>query len=75
MSPPSVPLYLRQAFFGLYPCELVLEVEFVLSLELYRLQLVHNQLSHIAYEFTGCSALRYLNLRDNRFRQVPKAVS
>ena len=41
----------------------------------YRLQLAHNQLSHIAYEFTGCSALRYLNLRDNRFRQVPKAVS
>ena len=50
-------------------------MKFILSLVLHRLQLAHNQLSHIAYEFTGCSALRYLNLRDNRFRQVPKAVS
>lgn len=70
-----MPLYLRNDFLGLYPYEMVLEMEYMLSLELYRLQLVHNQLSHIAYEFTGCSALRYLNLRDNRFRQVPKAVS
>lgn len=55
--------------------ELVFTVEFMLSLDCFRLQLAHNQLSHIAHEFTGCSALRYLNLRDNRLRQVPKAVS
>ena len=69
MSPPSFPLYLFSV-----QCDLDFTVNLLLSLASYRLQLAHNQLSHIAYEFTGCSALRYLNLRDNRFRQVPKAV-
>lgn len=39
-----------------------------------RLQLAHNQLCHIAIEFASCSALRYLNLRDNIFKEVPKVV-
>lgn len=59
----------------LHHCEPGFIMEFMLSLDCIRLQLAHNQLSHIAHEFTGCSALRYLNLRDNRFRQVPNAVS
>lgn len=40
-----------------------------------RLQLSYNGLSHIAYEFTQCAALKYLNLRGNTFKEVPKAVS
>lgn len=50
------------------------EVIAIIGKDVERLQLAHNQLSHIAYEFIGCSALRYLNLRDNRFREVPKAI-
>ncbi|CAD6591688.1 MAG: RAM signaling network component [Alectoria sarmentosa] len=50
------------------------EVIAIIGQDVERLQLAHNQLSHIAYEFIGCSALRYLNLRDNRFREVPKAI-
>ena len=77
-EPSSWPLHLRAflfSFFFLHQCKLNSKTSFMLSFDCYRLQLAHNQLSHIAYEFTGCSALRYLNLRDNRFRQVPKAVS
>lgn len=42
---------------------------------LIRLQLAHNQLREIPIEFTNCLALRYLNLRDNRFVEMPRAVS
>ena len=39
-----------------------------------RLHLAHNLLREIPYEFTNCLSLKYLNLRDNRFSDVPKAV-
>ena len=39
-----------------------------------RLQLAHNRLRDIPLEFTSCSTLKYLNLRDNRFDWIPKAV-
>ena len=40
-----------------------------------RLQLAHNRLRSMPLEFTSCSTLKYLNLRDNRFEEIPKAVS
>ena len=39
-----------------------------------RLHLAKNGLSDIPYEFSQCSPLKYLNLRDNKFREIPKAV-
>ncbi|KAL9073224.1 MAG: hypothetical protein Q9161_003056 [Pseudevernia consocians] len=67
---PKLTLDLRKRNLSQIPKEVVA----IIGQDVERLQLAHNQLSHIAYEFTGCSALRYLNLRDNRFRQVPKAI-
>lgn len=40
-----------------------------------RLHLAHNLLRSIAYEFSNCFALKYLNMRDNRLKEIPKAVS
>lgn len=40
-----------------------------------RLQLAHNQIWHIPYSFAACTPLKYLNLRGNRFKEFPKAVS
>ena len=40
-----------------------------------RLQLAHNQIWHLPYRFTECTPLKYLNLRGNRFKEFPKAVS
>ena len=38
------------------------------------LALPHNLLRSIAYEFSTCSKLTYLNLRNNRFKEIPQAV-
>ena len=38
------------------------------------LHLAHNLLRSIAYEFSTCSTLKYLNLRDNRLKEIPQAV-
>ena len=38
------------------------------------LHLAHNLLRSIAYEFSNCSTLKYLNLRDNRLKEIPQAV-
>lgn len=40
-----------------------------------RLHLAHNEIWHIPYRFSECTPLRYLNLRGNRFKEFPKAVS
>ncbi|KAG8527987.1 uncharacterized protein KY384_006903 [Bacidia gigantensis] len=39
-----------------------------------RLNVSHNQLNFIFPEFATCSALKYLNLRDNRFQEIPQAI-
>lgn len=39
------------------------------------LKLAHNQIWHIPYRFVECTPLKYLNLRGNRFKDFPKAVS
>ena len=40
----------------------------------YSLHLSHNEISHMPFRFQQCSILKYLNLRDNRFEDFPKAV-
>lgn len=39
------------------------------------LSLAHNQIWHIPYRFAECNPIKYLNLRDNLFKEFPKAVS
>lgn len=39
------------------------------------LSLADNQIWHIPYRFAECSPIKYLNLRDNLFKEFPKAVS
>lgn len=39
------------------------------------LSLAHNQIWHIPYRFAECSPIKYLNLRDNMFKEFPRAVS
>ncbi|RMZ81357.1 hypothetical protein DV738_g2160, partial [Chaetothyriales sp. CBS 135597] len=42
--------------------------------EVDRLSLSHNQISSIPPRFSDCIHLRYLNIRSNLFREMPKAV-
>ncbi|RMD43112.1 hypothetical protein DV735_g1998, partial [Chaetothyriales sp. CBS 134920] len=42
--------------------------------EVDRLSLSHNQISSIPLRFSDCIHLRYLNIRSNLFREMPKAV-
>ncbi|RMZ86242.1 hypothetical protein DV737_g113, partial [Chaetothyriales sp. CBS 132003] len=42
--------------------------------EVDRLSLSHNQISLIPTRFSDCSHLRYLNIRSNLFRDIPKAI-
>jgi hypothetical protein len=39
------------------------------------LKLDYNHIWHIPYKFEECVMLKYLNLRNNRFKDFPKAVS
>lgn len=39
-----------------------------------RLSLSNNYLSRIPYRFHECAHLRYLNIRANNFREIPKGV-
>lgn len=39
------------------------------------LKLDYNHIWHIPYKFDECVMLKYLNLRNNRFKDFPKAVS
>jgi hypothetical protein len=42
--------------------------------EVERLSLSHNQIWHIPLRFSECSHLRYLNIRSNVFREIPRGV-
>lgn len=39
-----------------------------------RLSLSNNYLVRIPYRFSECAHLRYLNIRANNFREIPKGV-
>lgn len=41
----------------------------------HRLSLAHNLIWHIPYRFAECNPIKYLNLRDNLFKEFPRAVS
>ena len=60
---------------GTVPRYTIIRVRCAKSAIVFRLQLAHNKLRDIPLEFTNCSALKYLNLRDNKFMDIPKAVS
>lgn len=40
-----------------------------------RLQLSHNQLRDLPLDFASCASLKYLNLRYNKFTEIPLVVS
>lgn len=42
--------------------------------EVERLSLSHNQIWHIPLRFSECSHLRYLNIKSNVFREIPRGV-
>lgn len=42
--------------------------------EVERLSLSHNQIWYIPPRFSECSSLRYLNIRSNAFREIPRGV-
>lgn len=42
--------------------------------EVERLSLSHNQIWHIPLRFSECAHLRYLNIRSNVFREIPRGV-
>ena len=42
--------------------------------EVDRLSLSHNQIWHIPLRFSECTHLRYLNIRSNVFREIPRGV-
>ena len=46
----------------------------LIKVEVERLSLSHNQISHIPLRFAECSQLRYLNIRTNVFREIPRGV-
>lgn len=52
-----------------------LETSIDLTINHLRLQLGRNSLSRIGIEFTQCTALKYLNVRNNAFGEIPQAVS
>jgi hypothetical protein len=47
----------------------------LIKVEVERLSLSHNQIWHIPSRFAECSQLRYLNIRTNVFREIPRGVS
>ena len=46
----------------------------IIKTEVERLSLSHNQIWHIPLRFAECSQLRYLNIRTNVFREIPRGV-
>ena len=46
----------------------------LIKIEVERLSLSHNQIWHIPLRFAECSQLRYLNIRTNVFREIPRGV-
>jgi hypothetical protein len=46
----------------------------LIKVEVERLSLSHNQIWHIPLRFAECSQLRYLNIRTNVFREIPRGV-
>ena len=46
----------------------------LIKLEVERLSLSHNQIWFIPLRFSECSQLRYLNIRVNVFREIPRGV-
>ncbi|KAJ9603333.1 RAM signaling network component [Cladophialophora chaetospira] len=46
----------------------------LIKAEVERLSLSHNQIWHIPLRFSECSHLRYLNIRSNVFREIPRGV-
>lgn len=46
----------------------------LIRVEVERLSLSHNQIWYIPLRFAECSQLRYLNIRTNVFREIPRGV-
>ena len=46
----------------------------LIKVEVERLSLSHNQIWYIPLRFSECSRLRYLNIRTNVFREIPRGV-
>lgn len=46
----------------------------LIKAEVERLSLSHNQIWHIPLRFSECTHLRYLNIRANVFREIPRGV-
>ncbi|KAG9773464.1 hypothetical protein KCU88_g5764, partial [Aureobasidium melanogenum] len=46
----------------------------LIKAEVERLSLSHNQIWHIPLRFAECTHLRYLNIRSNVFRDIPRGV-
>ncbi|KAI1611986.1 RAM signaling pathway protein-domain-containing protein [Exophiala viscosa] len=46
----------------------------LIKAEVERLSLSHNQIWHIPLRFSDCTHLRYLNIRSNVFREIPRGV-
>lgn len=46
----------------------------LIKVEVERLSLSHNQIWHIPLRFSECIQLRYLNIRKNVFREIPRGV-
>jgi Leucine-rich repeat (LRR) protein len=46
----------------------------LIKAEVERLSLSHNQIWHIPLRFSECTHLRYLNIRSNVFREIPRGV-
>ena len=47
----------------------------LIKAEVERLSLSHNQIWHVPLRFAECSQLRYLNIRTNVFREIPRGAS
>ncbi|KAL9099627.1 MAG: hypothetical protein Q9163_004902 [Psora crenata] len=67
---PKLTIDLSRRNLGQIPSEVVA----IIRQDVERLQLAHNQLRQISPDFSTCSALKYLNLRDNRFQEIPQAI-